>query len=121
MFSYVDVKDKIAITAKNMKYFAHKGEEITHDHSTHFKKCMCMHTQFFFSSQTFPLFLLTSSHKEHNIDQPCPSEFATGPQCGCGWGRAVWLQASGADGRPRCVAEGSSCFCQPEDINTIQK
>lgn len=26
MFSYVDVKDKIAITAKKMKYFAHKGK-----------------------------------------------------------------------------------------------
>lgn len=26
MFSYVDVKDKIAITAKKMKYFTHKGK-----------------------------------------------------------------------------------------------
>lgn len=39
MFSYVDVKDKIAIMAKKMKYFTHKGKRshlkrsIIHVHS----------------------------------------------------------------------------------------
>lgn len=34
MFSYVDVKDKIAITAKRMKYFTHKGKR---SHMIHFE------------------------------------------------------------------------------------
>lgn len=35
MFSYVDVKDKIAITAKKMKYFTHKGKR---SHMIHFEE-----------------------------------------------------------------------------------
>lgn len=36
MFSYVDVKDKIAIMAKKMKYFTHKGKRSHLIHSEYY-------------------------------------------------------------------------------------
>lgn len=88
MFSYIDVKDKIAIMAKRMKYFTHKGKR---SHLICSELHMCVH------AQTFAPFLLASSHREHNTDLQCPVNLASGPQCGRRCGRAVWLQASGAD------------------------
>lgn len=63
-------------------------------------------------------------HVESIILFSSASELATGPQCGGCWGRAVWLQASGADGRhsvlPRTRPQHmTACFCQQGDLDTI--
>lgn len=82
---------------------------------------MCIHASSF---EYFAPFLVASSSREHNIDQQRPGDLATGPQCGGCWGRAVWLQASGADGRhsvsPRARWHHmTACSYQQGDIDTI--
>lgn len=79
MFSYLDVKDKVAIMGKKMKYFTHKGKR---SHLIYTLNITCAFTLKYISKKPFAPFLLASLRQDHDIDRQRLSELATGPQCG---------------------------------------